>query len=85
MNTEFFDEYEEFFDFSSEFNELEKEDKITRSLPQDKNVNYEVVRIEKEGGDKENDNEGEWEDDITHNEKKEGDNEKPQKKVRLYK
>lgn len=84
MNTEFFDEYEEFFDFSSEFNELEKEDKITRSLPQDKNVNYEVVRIEKEG-DKENDNEGEWEDDTTHNEKKEGDNEKPQKKVRLYK
>lgn len=65
MNTEYFDEYEDFFDFSSQFEALEKEDNLTRKLPANNNGNYEVIRIEKEGKieDLNEEEEGEWEDE----------------------
>jgi hypothetical protein len=80
MNTEYFDEFEEFFDFSSQFEELEKEDGLTRKLAENKNVNYDVIRIEREGKHGDNNEEGEWEDE----EIKEGDK-KTGKRYRLYK
>ncbi len=83
MNTEYFDEYEDFFDFSSEFEALEKEDNLTRKLPANKNVNYEVIRIEKEGQTEiHEEEEGEWEDEQCN---KNGAETKTGKRYRLYK
>ena len=80
MNTEYFDEYEDFFDFSSQFEELEKEDNLTRKLAENKDIHYDIIKIEKEGKlDENHGNDEEWEDEIGSDEKKTG------KKYRLYK
>lgn len=82
MNSDYFDEYEEFFDFSSQFEELEKEDKITRTRENDENAHYETIHVEKDA--KDNNEEGEWEDEITNDNKKTQKNES-HKGFRLYK
>ncbi len=91
MNTEYFDEFEDYFDFSSQFEELEKEDNLTRKLAENKRVHYDVIKIEKEDnhnlGEKEIlgeiQEEGEWEDEMIKD-PKQGD-QKTGKRYRLYK
>ena len=79
MNMDYFDEYEDFFDFSSQFEELEQEDNLTRKLAENKNVHYDVIRIAKEGNMADVPEEGEWEDD------EENKDDEKKKRYRLYK
>lgn len=82
MNTEFFDEYEDFFDFSSQFEDLEKEDDLTRKLADKKNIHYDIIRIEKDG---KIDEEGEWEDERANEESKGPEPNQSSKRYRLFK
>lgn len=77
MNMEYLEGCEDFFDFSSLFEELEQEDNLTSKLTENKIVYYEVIRIEKNGNIVQE--EGNLEEDLENN-----DNEN-EKKYRLYK